>query len=151
MAKYRLYQNNNEKSTGYGKYYAHKVAGKLLDLDDLAAHMAGHKSPYSKGLIRGILTDLVECVRELAYEGNQVKIEILMGRWATPDGTSSRPCRWLSRRCSYQVVPRQNVRQCAGKDLWRDLGQRKQRESQIGGAGFIIDRMEELIDIADKI
>ena len=77
MAKYRLYQNNNEKSTGYGKYYAHKVAGKLLDLDDLAAHMAGHNSPYSKGLIRGILTDLVECVRELAYEGNQVKIDNL--------------------------------------------------------------------------
>jgi len=32
--------------------------------------MAGHNSPYSKGVIKGVLTDMVECVREIAYEGN---------------------------------------------------------------------------------
>ena len=48
-----------------------------MTLDDLASHMHGHNSPYSTGLIRGILTDMVECVRELAYEGNQVKIDNL--------------------------------------------------------------------------
>ena len=39
--------------------------------------MAGHNSPYSKGVIKGVLTDMVECVREMAYEGNQVKIDNL--------------------------------------------------------------------------
>jgi len=77
MAKYRLYKNNNERSRGYGKYYARKAAGKLLTLDDLVAHMAGHNTAYSKGVIQGVITDMVECTRELAYEGNQVKIENL--------------------------------------------------------------------------
>ena len=77
MAKYRLYKNKNVKSTGYNKWYAKKAAGKLLTLEDLVAHMAGHNTPYTKGCIRGVLTDMVECIRELAYEGNQVKIENL--------------------------------------------------------------------------
>ena len=77
MAKYRLYKNKNVKSTGYNKYYAKKAAGKLYSLDDVVTHMAGHNSPYSKGVIKGVLTDMVECVREIAYEGNQVKIDNL--------------------------------------------------------------------------
>ena len=77
MAKYRLYKNKNVKSTGYNKYYAKKAAGKLIDLEGIVRHMAGHNSPYSKGVIKGVLTDMVECVREMAYEGNQVKIDNL--------------------------------------------------------------------------
>ncbi len=77
MAKYRLYKNKNSKSSGYNKWYAKKAAGKLIDLQDLVAHMAGHNTPYSKGTINGVLTDMVECIRELAYEGNQVKIDNL--------------------------------------------------------------------------
>ncbi len=75
--KYRLYKNKNSKSSGYNKWYAKKAAGKLIDLDGVSQHMAGHNSPYSKGLIKGILTDMVECIREMAYEGNQVKIDNL--------------------------------------------------------------------------
>ncbi len=77
MAKYRLYKNKNVKSTGYNKYYAKKAAGKLVDLDGIVRHMSGHNTPYSKGIIKGVLTDMVECVREMAYEGNQVKIDNL--------------------------------------------------------------------------
>jgi hypothetical protein len=43
MAKYRLYKNKNVKSTGYNKYYAKKAAGKLVDMDGLVQHMAGHR------------------------------------------------------------------------------------------------------------
>jgi predicted histone-like DNA-binding protein len=39
--------------------------------------MAGHNSAFSKGVITGVLADLVECVRELAYEGKSVKIDNL--------------------------------------------------------------------------
>ena len=77
MAKYRLYKNTNVKSAGYNKYYAHKSAGKLIGLNELIAHMAGHNTAFSKGVIRGVLEDMIECTRELAYEGNQVKIDNL--------------------------------------------------------------------------
>ena len=77
MAKYRIYKNTNVKSAGYNKYYAHKAAGKLVELPELVQHMAGHNTAFSEGVIRGVITDMVRCVRELAYEGNQVKIENL--------------------------------------------------------------------------
>ena len=77
MAKFKMYKNTNRKSTGYNKYYARKDPQGLVVLDDLVNHMSGHNSAYSKGVIKGVLTDMVECVRELAYEGKSVKIEDL--------------------------------------------------------------------------
>lgn len=77
MAKYRLYKNNNMKSTSYGKYYARKAAEGLVGMDELILHMAGHNSVYSEGTITGVVKDLVNHVRELAYEGKSVKIDNL--------------------------------------------------------------------------
>ena len=74
MAKFKMYKNNNRKSTGYNKYYARKASTGNVDLNGLVNHMAGHNTPYSKGVIKGVLEDMVECVRELAYEGKNVKI-----------------------------------------------------------------------------
>ena len=36
--------------------------------------MANHNTPYSKGAIYGVLTDMVNCIRELVLDGNAVKI-----------------------------------------------------------------------------
>ena len=77
MAKYRLYKNNNRKSAGYGKYYAKKAAEGVVSKEELIQHMAGHNSSFTEGTITGVLTDLVRCVRELAYEGKAVKIDNL--------------------------------------------------------------------------
>ena len=40
----------------------------------LAEHMANHNTPYFKGPIYGVLTDMVNCIRELVLDGNAVKI-----------------------------------------------------------------------------
>lgn len=74
MAKFKMYKNNNRKSTGYNKYYARKASMGTVELDGLVAHMAGHNTVFSKGVIKGVLEDMIECVRELAYEGKTVKI-----------------------------------------------------------------------------
>ena len=74
MAKYRLYQNKNSKSSGYGKYYAHRVPGKLIDTESLAKRLAGRNSAFSEGELRGVLIDLTELIKELAFEGNSVKL-----------------------------------------------------------------------------
>ena len=75
--KYKLVRNNNAESTAFGKWYAQPVCDKPMDLDGLAAHMAKHNTPFSKGTIKGFLTDMVTCVRELTLEGQQVKIDNL--------------------------------------------------------------------------
>jgi predicted histone-like DNA-binding protein len=74
MAKYRLYQNKNSKSSGYGKYYAHRVPGTLIDTESLAKRLAGRNSAFSEGEMRGVLIDLTELIKELAFEGNSVKL-----------------------------------------------------------------------------
>ena len=77
MLKYKLQANNNKKSDYYGKYYAYPVIDETIDLDGLAAHMAGHNTPFSKGVIKGLLTDMVTCIKELMLEGKNVKINDL--------------------------------------------------------------------------
>ena len=64
-----------------------------MDLDGLAQHMSDHNSPFSKGVIKGILTDAVSCNRHLLLEGKKVGLgdmgefhtEIACEGAATPD------------------------------------------------------------------
>ena len=73
---YRKYQNKNKQSAVYGRWFARAVTiGKTFDLDDLAKHMSEHNTPYSKGAIKGVLTDMIGCIRELMLEGKAVKLE----------------------------------------------------------------------------
>ena len=74
MIFYVLKQNKNSKSAAYGKYFAYPVIQETVTLDGLAGHMASHNTPYSKGAIKGMLTDMVSCIKELLLEGKNVKI-----------------------------------------------------------------------------
>jgi predicted histone-like DNA-binding protein len=74
MILYVLKQNKNPKSAAQGKYFAYPVIEETVTLDGLAAHMSSHNTPYSKGAIKGMLTDMVSCIKELLLEGKNVKI-----------------------------------------------------------------------------
>ena len=77
MVRYVLKQNKNEDSKVYSKWFAYPVIEETLSLDDLAEHMSNHNSPYSKGVIKGLLTDMIGCIKELLLEGKNVKIDDL--------------------------------------------------------------------------
>ena len=77
MISYKLQPNNNRKSDYYGKIYAYPVIEETIDLNGLAEHMASHNTPFSKGVIKGMLTDMVSCVKELMLDGKNVKINDL--------------------------------------------------------------------------
>ena len=77
MILYVLRQNKNQGSSSYGKYFAYPVIEETINLDALAEHMANHNTPFSKGAIKGMLTDMVNCIKELLLEGKNVKIEDL--------------------------------------------------------------------------
>ena len=74
MILYVLKQNKNRKSPAFGKWFAFPVIEETIDLDALAEHMSNHNTPYSKGAIKGMLTDMVGCIKELLLEGKNVKI-----------------------------------------------------------------------------
>jgi predicted histone-like DNA-binding protein len=74
MLKYILQQNKVRDSKMFGKWYAHPVIEETVGLTELAAHMASHNTPFSKGAIHGMLTDMVGCIKELLLEGKNVKL-----------------------------------------------------------------------------
>ena len=60
-----------------GKTYARVDYKQSLSVSDMAQHMAEHNTVFSEGLILGVLTDFVKCVREQVLNGNTVKIDNL--------------------------------------------------------------------------
>ena len=58
----------------YGKYFAYPVITETYDIDKLVDHMASHNTPFSRGAIKGMITDMVACIRELVLQGIAVKI-----------------------------------------------------------------------------
>ena len=77
MLKIDLYKNMIRDSRTYGKVYGRVTPGEQYTLDKLAKHMSEHNTPYSKGVIKGIMTDMVSCIKELLLDGNSVKINDL--------------------------------------------------------------------------
>jgi predicted histone-like DNA-binding protein len=45
-----------------------------LDFDEFCKHVADHNCPFSKGTIKGVLTDAVACIREQLLGGNKVTL-----------------------------------------------------------------------------
>lgn len=73
MIRIKLYQNKNVGTNAYKKWYPRVAAEETIGLDELAEHMAHHNTPFSKGAIKGILTDAVACTKELLLLGKNVK------------------------------------------------------------------------------
>ena len=77
MIRYILKLNKNRFSKVFGKIFAYPVIEETVNLDGLSEHMSNHNSPFSKGVIKGLLTDMVNCIKELLLEGKNVKIDDL--------------------------------------------------------------------------
>jgi hypothetical protein len=71
------YKNTRTSSRTYGQYYGRAVDNPPISLDQLAEHMAEHNTPYSPGCIKGVLTDMVKCIRHLLLDGINVKVDNL--------------------------------------------------------------------------
>lgn len=78
MILFKLSKNKNPKiKEAYGKYYARPVVTQTVDLDGLAEHMTEHNTGFSPGATKGLLTDMVKCIKELVLQGLAVKIDDL--------------------------------------------------------------------------
>ena len=63
-------KENITETKAYGTAQVHEV----LSFDAFCKHIADHNSPFSKGTVKGILTDAVACLREQLLAGNKVKM-----------------------------------------------------------------------------
>ena len=60
---------NSEK-----KVYASAQMRELITLPQLAKHICLHGSPYGRDVVIGVITAVVDCVRENLLEGNKVQL-----------------------------------------------------------------------------
>ena len=73
-----LTKNTNEQLEGtLGKYYARVEYKGTIGVKELAAHMHQHNTAFSKGIIIGVLGDMVDCIKHLVLDGYTVKIDDL--------------------------------------------------------------------------
>lgn len=72
--RYKVYQSHANNGTK-DKFYLRPVYDETVELTDLAEHMASHNSPFSKGQLLAILTDIVGCIKELCLESKSVRID----------------------------------------------------------------------------
>lgn len=78
MLELNLTKNTNEAIQGtYGKYYSRVEYKDTVGIAELAKHMHSHNAVWSRGLVLGLLTDLTDCIKELALQGHVVKIDDL--------------------------------------------------------------------------
>ena len=118
MLHYKLYQNKSKGNKAYGKWFARAMVNQTIDLEQLAEHMANHNTPYSKGAILGVLTDMVNCIRELVLDGNAVKIPNLaiFSSSPRPQGFSNSPptiprgMRWRRRAVKPEQTGNRQIR-----------------------------------------
>ena len=79
MIRYKKYQMTGEKSPLKGLWYARPVIEETFNIETLAKHMANHNTPYSAGVIKGVLADMISCIKELILDGKNVKLD---DRWS---------------------------------------------------------------------
>ena len=77
MIELNLYQNNNQTSEYYKKWYARANYKQEINIPKLAKLLKVHNTNWSEGAIAGVLTDMVKEIREQTLMGNTVKIDNL--------------------------------------------------------------------------
>ena len=50
------------------------VPDRTVSFDDFITHIANHNSPYSRGVIKGVMTDAFDCLKELLLDGKNVRL-----------------------------------------------------------------------------
>lgn len=73
IIKYKKFKLNNSTSRYNGKWYARAYQDRTVSFDDFVKHVADHNSAYSRGLISGVLTDAIDCLKELVLDGKKVR------------------------------------------------------------------------------
>lgn len=74
MIKYILRQFKNSNSSINNKWLAYPVIDETVGLDGLSEHMSNHNTPFSAGAIKGMLTDMIGCIKEILLQGKNVKL-----------------------------------------------------------------------------
>lgn len=75
VLKYRIIEMKNPSDPeGPTQWHARAVQDRTVDFEDFVTHMSEHNSPYSRGVIHGVLIDMLACLQELVLDGKSVRL-----------------------------------------------------------------------------
>lgn len=77
MIRYKKYQMKGDNNPLKGLWYARPVIEETYDTAKLSKHMSHHNTPYSAGVIKGVLAEMISCIKELILDGKNVKLDDL--------------------------------------------------------------------------
>lgn len=56
------------------KFYAMSQYESIMELDEFAEHIATHGSVYTRDIVHGVITKMVDCMKEQLIEGKRIKL-----------------------------------------------------------------------------
>ena len=75
ILKYRRYAAKSPQDPDApAKWYARAVQDRTVEFEDFVTHISEHNSPYSRGVIHGVLIDMLACLKELVLDGKSVRL-----------------------------------------------------------------------------
>lgn len=73
MLRFRIYKNQIAGNKGEGLYYG-KLTHETMTFDEFIQHLAGHNASFTEGTFYAVLTDTMNCLRELLLLGKAVRL-----------------------------------------------------------------------------
>lgn len=70
----KKYQNKNEKSDAFGKWYARVAHTETLSTEEFVKHIKDHGSPFDRATITGVLMTACDCLVELVLDSKKVRL-----------------------------------------------------------------------------
>lgn len=84
MIDYSVYlQPNPMDETAAPKAYAKAQMRENMTFSDFVSHIAGHNGVFSRGTVKGVLSDAVYCLVEQLLEGKKVQLGELGNFWVS--------------------------------------------------------------------
>jgi len=72
---YSLVQRGNPSDPAAAKrVYAQTQYESIVELDEFAKHIADHGSVYTRDIVQGVITKMVDCMKELLIDGKRIKL-----------------------------------------------------------------------------
>ncbi len=71
---YQVYQNANEGSDNYKKWYARAKHTETVTFSQLITHMTEHNVGYPRGVVTGVMMSFVDCLLEIVAQSKKVQL-----------------------------------------------------------------------------
>ena len=71
---YQVYQNANEGSDNYKKWYARAKHTETVTFSQLITHMTEHNIGYPRGVVTGVMMSFVDCLLEIVAQSKKVQL-----------------------------------------------------------------------------